>query len=103
MCRYTDVKRKEDRSTFIRPHEGLFGLREWIEEGVDFKVSMHIFEGPFPMHWHRLCMEFVLAHGRSSNFSDVIMQPTIVTPMTLCILSSAFWIAGREGPLGFGL
>lgn len=40
MCRYTDVKRKEDRSTFIRPHEGLFGLREWVEEGVDFKVRI---------------------------------------------------------------
>ena len=37
-CRYTDVKRKEDRSTFIRPHEGLFGLREWLDEGVNFKV-----------------------------------------------------------------
>ena len=32
------MKRKEDRSTFIRPHEGLFGLREWLEEGVNFKV-----------------------------------------------------------------
>lgn len=42
LFRYTDVKRKEDRSTFIRPHEGLFGLREWVEEGIDFKVSIHI-------------------------------------------------------------
>lgn len=33
------MKRKEDRSTFIRPHEGLFGLREWLEEGVNFRVS----------------------------------------------------------------
>ena len=39
LLRYTDVKRKEDRSTFIRPHKGLFGLREWMEEGIDFKVS----------------------------------------------------------------
>ena len=23
---------------FIRPHEGLFGLREWIEQGVPFQV-----------------------------------------------------------------
>jgi hypothetical protein len=26
---YTDVKRKERTSVFIRPVEGLFGLREW--------------------------------------------------------------------------
>ena len=26
---YTDIKRKEGESTFIRPKEGLFGLREW--------------------------------------------------------------------------
>ena len=32
------MKRKEDRSTFIRPHEGLFGLREWAEEGVEYEV-----------------------------------------------------------------
>jgi len=31
---YTDIKRKEDHSLFVRPREGLFGLREWIEEGV---------------------------------------------------------------------
>lgn len=26
---------------FIRPHEGLFGLREWIEQGVAFQVGHH--------------------------------------------------------------
>jgi len=31
---YTDIKRKEDHSLFVRPREGLFGLREWIDEGV---------------------------------------------------------------------
>lgn len=38
---YTDVKRKghEGTSTFIRPHEGLFGLREWQEKGIAYKVS----------------------------------------------------------------
>lgn len=36
---YTDIKRKEGQSIFIRPHEGLFGLREWIEQGVAFQVS----------------------------------------------------------------
>eukprot|EP00887_Chlorella_sp_A99_P008047 scaffold12.g8047.t1 len=37
---YTDIKRKarfEGHSVFIRPHEGLFGLREWIEQGVVFQ------------------------------------------------------------------
>ena len=36
---YTDVKRKESNSVFIRPHEGLFGLREWADKGLVFKVS----------------------------------------------------------------
>ena len=27
---YSDVKRKEGASAFVRPHEGLFGLREWL-------------------------------------------------------------------------
>lgn len=36
---YTDVKRKEGQSVFIRPHEGLFGLREWADKGLVFKVS----------------------------------------------------------------
>ena len=35
---YTDVKRKENTSIFIRPHEGLFGLREWAEQGITFEV-----------------------------------------------------------------
>ena len=30
---YTDVKKKEGRSIFTRPQEGLFGLKEWAEEG----------------------------------------------------------------------
>lgn len=41
-CRYTDVKRKEDRSLFIRPHEGLFGLREWIDEGIEYHVRTQL-------------------------------------------------------------
>ena len=35
---YTDVKRKEGRSAFWRPAEGLFGLRTWAEAGMTFKV-----------------------------------------------------------------
>ena len=27
---YSDVKRKEGASAFVRPQEGLFGLREWL-------------------------------------------------------------------------
>lgn len=38
---YTDVKRKEGHSVFIRPHEGLFGLREWADKGLVFKVGFH--------------------------------------------------------------
>ncbi|EIE25548.1 hypothetical protein COCSUDRAFT_61750 [Coccomyxa subellipsoidea C-169] len=30
---YTDVKRKGNKSVFTRPQEGLFGLREWEDEG----------------------------------------------------------------------
>ena len=37
---YTDVKRKESNSVFIRPHEGLFGLREWADKGLVFKVGV---------------------------------------------------------------
>lgn len=45
------MKRKEDRSTFVRPHEGLFGLREWLEEGVEFKVSVRsLLEYPMINH-----------------------------------------------------
>ena len=35
---YTDVKRKEGRSAFWRPAEGLFGLRSWAEAGMAFRV-----------------------------------------------------------------
>jgi hypothetical protein len=31
---YGDIKRKDKLSLFVRPQEGLFGLREWIEEGL---------------------------------------------------------------------
>lgn len=32
---YTDVKRKEANSAFIRPVEGMFGLREWADMSFD--------------------------------------------------------------------
>ena len=36
---YTDLKRRDVNSIFIRPHEGLFGLREWAaEENGRFEV-----------------------------------------------------------------
>ena len=41
---YTDVKRKEDKSLFTRPEEGLFGLREW-ETGECFQQPA---AGPVP-------------------------------------------------------
>lgn len=43
---YTDVKRKESNSVFIRPHEGLFGLREWADKGLVFKDPMEDEDGP---------------------------------------------------------
>lgn len=30
---YTDIRRKHDKSVFTRPQEGLFGLRDWLDEG----------------------------------------------------------------------
>ena len=37
---YTDLKRRDVNSIFIRPHEGLFGLREWTtEENGHFEVG----------------------------------------------------------------
>ena len=36
---YTDLKRRDVNSIFVRPHEGLFGLREWTtEENGHFEV-----------------------------------------------------------------
>eukprot|EP00890_Picochlorum_soloecismus_P003969 jgi/Picsp_1/4573/NSC_01943-R1_restriction endonuclease len=40
---YTDVKKREHNSAFVRPKEGLFGLREWAKGGtmvpsIEFKV-----------------------------------------------------------------
>ena len=31
---YGDVKRRDPTSVFVRPKEGLFGLREWVEQGL---------------------------------------------------------------------
>lgn len=36
---YTDVKRKPETSVFTRPEEGLFGLREWDDEGFVPEVA----------------------------------------------------------------
>ncbi len=36
---YTDIKKKEGASIFIRPHEGLFGLREWLAKDMNFEVG----------------------------------------------------------------
>ncbi|BDA44550.1 hypothetical protein COCOBI_06-0260 [Coccomyxa sp. Obi] len=34
---YTDIKKKEGASIFIRPHEGLFGLREWLARDMNLE------------------------------------------------------------------
>ena len=36
---YTDIKKYREQSTFIKPREGLFGLRDWNQEGCDILVS----------------------------------------------------------------
>lgn len=35
------VKRREDTSVFVRWREGLFGLRAWKKEGLEFNVRPH--------------------------------------------------------------
>ena len=35
---YTDIKKYREQSTFIKPREGLFGLRDWNQEGCDILV-----------------------------------------------------------------
>ena len=36
---YTDIKKYREQSTFIKPREGLFGLRDWTQEGCEILVS----------------------------------------------------------------
>lgn len=31
---YSDIKRNDNTSIFVRPQEGMFGLRQWVEQGV---------------------------------------------------------------------
>ena len=31
---YSDIKRNDNTSIFIRPQEGMFGLREWVDQGI---------------------------------------------------------------------
>ena len=35
---YTDIKKYRKQSTFIKPREGLFGLRDWLQEDVSILV-----------------------------------------------------------------
>lgn len=56
---YTDIKRKEGQSVFIRPHEGLFGLREWWDMGYRFMVS-------HPPHRKAFCIAFGCTSGLTS-------------------------------------
>ena len=58
---YTDVKRKEGHSIFIRPHEGLFGLREWADKGLVFKVKPKLSFQSFPTAFPALHSNFCIA------------------------------------------
>ncbi len=53
---YTDVKRKEGSSAFIRPVEGMFGLREWADMAFDKQYRYVVLEG------HALCCIYVYLH-----------------------------------------
>lgn len=46
---YTDVKRKEASSAFIRPVEGMFGLREWADMSFDKSFRCAV-PTPHPFH-----------------------------------------------------
>ena len=37
---YTDIKKYRNYSTFIKPREGLFGLREWVSEDCNILVGL---------------------------------------------------------------
>ena len=55
---YTDIKRREDRSLFVRPREGLFGLREWVKDGI-IKAPSGGVQYPLVHHMH--------AHAQAHN------------------------------------
>ena len=53
---YTDLKRRDVNSIFIRPHEGLFGLREWAaEENGRFEVCTGLTPASFPAPAGKAC------------------------------------------------
>ncbi|KAL3131529.1 hypothetical protein ABBQ38_007832 [Trebouxia sp. C0009 RCD-2024] len=67
---YTDVKRKEGHSIFIRPHEGLFGLREWADKGLVFKVmedDEHYVDDPNNPQYHHHGGEYAYQGGNSGG------------------------------------
>jgi hypothetical protein len=75
---YTDIKRKEGHSLFVRPREGLFGLREWVEEGVititppEQTTTLHHAHLPLPsshhLHQHAAAMDS--ENGTINNHSN---------------------------------
>jgi hypothetical protein len=78
---YTDIKRKEGQSIFIRPHEGLFGLREWIEQGVAFQV------GGGAAAWGRALAGWVCVSEGGSAWPG-LASPAPLLPPTCCLPSA---------------
>lgn len=78
---YTDIKRREDRSLFVRPREGLFGLREWVEDGVirapsggmQYALTQHA-QQQMQMHGqpmtHPMPMHVDVGEDRAGNSQD---------------------------------
>lgn len=58
---YTDLKRRDINSLFIRPHEGLFGLREWTSEE----------NGHFEVHAASWCCWKLKSQGKDSPVCEI--------------------------------
>ncbi len=81
---YTDLKRRDVNSIFVRPHEGLFGLREWTtEENGHFEVGA-LPSTITPMHFLK---------SRGTNGGEMLIRiccspgnnlPTILLQKAVC-------------------
>ena len=83
---YTDVKRKESTSIFIRPHEGLFGLREWAQQGIAFEVAPPL-----------LAATLSAASAQGSPAASGMLAPAVVCVCLLVTALVALCAAGHDG------
>ena len=96
---YTDVKRKEGHSIFIRPHEGLFGLREWADKGLVFKVPCHMVIALATIFVHTQIKAGTLASRvyiyaaftfHTASVKTMLCHPGLVTPPSLFTFLAVF-------------